>query len=172
MLENYWQFETQLGCTGIALFRRNSTHFIQMMYKNMLSFHVFIDWEQYQPNHKSSGNDLPCKTISDDTSRPCQDINRTASVSIIRNQNGAKAKPMKNAAARESALSDDVIKTWNGDGDQSPVTRPCLHFPRIITFFRVRIFLWNLAHTYFSCSAFKPGSFRNSCHVQVSWFTP
>ena len=27
---------------------------------------------------------------------------------------------MKNAAARESALSDDVIKTCNGDGDQSP----------------------------------------------------
>ena len=27
---------------------------------------------------------------------------------------------MKNAAAREAALSDDVIKTCNGDGDQSP----------------------------------------------------
>ena len=44
---------------------------------------------------------------------------------IWESENGATAQPMKNAAARESALSDDVIKTCNGDGDQSPAFAGC-----------------------------------------------
>ena len=90
MLENYWQLETWVGCTGIALIRRNSRHSIEMLHKNMLSLHVSINWEQDVPIHESSGNDLLQKTISDGSSRPCQDINRTASVSIIRNQRMAR----------------------------------------------------------------------------------